>query len=165
VRDTDDETIEAFAGRLHTALQAKDVNTLIVDVRHNNGGNNSLVTPLVRTIVAFDVADPEHRIVVLTGRNTFSACQNFINRLERWTDAEFAGEPSSSSPNFVGEETNLLLPFSRVRGSISTLYWQDSDPGDERAWIGMDFPVELSAKDYFAGRDPVLQAVLPAAKP
>ena len=165
VRDTDDETIEAFAGRLHTALQAKDVNTLIVDVRHNNGGNNSLVTPLVRTIVAFDVADPEHRIVVLTGRNTFSACQNFINRLERWTDAEFAGEPSSSSPNFVGEETNLLLPFSRVRGSISTLYWQDSDPGDERAWIGMDFPVELSTKDYFAGRDPVLQAVLPAAKP
>ncbi|MCK5712823.1 MAG: hypothetical protein KAI25_08915, partial [Hyphomicrobiaceae bacterium] len=87
------------------------------------------------------------------------------NRLERWTDAEFAGEPSSSSPNFVGEETNLLLPFSRVRGSISTLYWQDSDPGDERAWIGMDFPVELSAKDYFAGRDPVLQAVLPAEKP
>jgi tetratricopeptide (TPR) repeat protein len=160
VRDGENETIEAFAGRLHTALQADDVKTLIVDVRHNNGGNNGLVAPLVRTIFAFDVANPAHRIVVLTGRNTFSAAQNFINRLERWTDAEFAGEPSSSSPNFVGEETNLLLPFSRVRGSISTRYWQDSDPGDERAWIGMDIPVELSAKDYFAGRDPVLEAVL-----
>ncbi len=161
VRDDENETIEAFAGRLHTALQADNVKTLIVDVRHNNGGNNTLVAPLVRTIVAFDVADPDHRIVVLTGRNTFSAAQNFINRLERWTAAEFAGEPSSSSPNFVGEETNLLLPFSRVRGSISTRYWQDSDPGDERAWIGMDIPVKLSAKDYFASRDPVLEAVLP----
>jgi tetratricopeptide (TPR) repeat protein len=160
VRNNDDETIEAFAKRLHAALSADTVTTLIVDVRHNNGGNNSLADPLIRTIVAFDVADPNHRIVVLTGRNTFSAAQNFINRLERWTDAEFAGEPSASSPNFVGEETNLLLPFSRVRGSISTRYWQDSDPGDERAWIDMDIPVELSAKDYFAGRDPLLDALL-----
>jgi hypothetical protein len=159
VRGSEDESIEAFAERLHAALAADNVRTLIVDVRHNNGGNNTLVAPLIRTIVAFDMADPDHRIVVLTGRNTFSAAQSFINRLERWTDAEFAGEPSSSSPNFVGEETNLLLPFSRVRGSISTRYWQDSDPGDERAWIAMDIPVELRSKDYFTGRDPVLEAL------
>jgi len=159
VRGSEDESVEAFAERLHAALAADNVRTLIVDVRHNNGGNNTLVAPLIRTIVAFDMADPDHRIVVLTGRNTFSAAQSFINRLERWTDAEFAGEPSSSSPNFVGEETNLLLPFSRVRGSISTRYWQDSDPGDERAWIAMDIPVELRSKDYFTGRDPVLEAL------
>jgi hypothetical protein len=60
----------------------------------------------------------------------------------------------------VGEETNLELPWSRVRGSISTRYWQDSDPTDARPWIYPDVPVSLTAADYFSGRDPVLAAVL-----
>lgn len=54
----------------------------------------------------------------------------------------------------------MLLPYSRVRGSISTLYWQDSDPDDRRRWIAPHLPVTLSAADYFANRDPVLDAVL-----
>jgi tetratricopeptide (TPR) repeat protein len=160
VRDDPSEAIAAFAERLRTALSDEAVTALIVDVRHNNGGNNSLVRPLIRALVQFELRSPENRIVVLTGRNTFSAAQNFINRIERWTDALFVGEPSSSSPNFVGEETELVLPFSGVRGSLSTRYWQDSDPGDERVWIAPDLPVELTAEDYFAGRDPALAAVL-----
>ena len=103
---------------------------------------------------------PEHRIYVLMGRNTFSACQNFTNRVERWTDATFVGEPSSSSPNFVGEENSIVLPFSRVGGSISNRYWQDSDPFDLRRWIEPDVRIELTAAEYFEGVDPVLEHVL-----
>jgi hypothetical protein len=160
VRDAEQESIAKFAERLRKNLAQADVKNLIIDVRHNNGGNNSLVRPLIRAMVEFDVARPDHRIFVLMGRNTFSAAQNFINRIERWTDAVFVGEPSASSPNFVGEETSLLLPFSRIRGSISTRFWQDSDPGDHRVWIAPDIPVALEAADYFAGRDPVLEATL-----
>jgi hypothetical protein len=164
VRDADGESIAALAERLRATLKQERATRLIVDVRHNNGGNNSLVRPLVRALVEFEMGGADRRIVVLTGRNTFSAAQNFINRVEQWTDARFAGEPSSSSPNFVGEETNLLLPYSRLRGSISTRYWQDAMPGDDRPWIAMDIPVELRAADYFAGRDPVLDAVLASFK-
>jgi len=131
-----------------------------VDVRHNNGGNNTLVRPLVRTMIEYEMRSPEHRIYVLMGRNTFSAAQNFINRVERWTDATFVGEPSSSSPNFVGEENEIVLPFSRVHGSLSNRYWQDSDPWDDRPWIEPDIPVVLSAEQYLAGVDPVLERVL-----
>lgn len=160
VRNSHDESLAEFAGRLQEALSRRGAKTLIVDVRHNNGGNNNLVRPLVRVMVGFEVTGPDRRIFMIIGRNTFSAAQNFINRVEKWTDAEFAREPSSSSPNFVGEETNLLLPYSRIRGSVSTRFWQDSSPGDQRAWIPVDLPVELRAADYFAGRDPVLDAVL-----
>ena len=103
---------------------------------------------------------PENRVFVLMGRNTFSAAQNFINRVERWTNATFVGEASSSSPNFVGEENDIVLPYSRVRGSLSNLYWQDSDPWDNRPWITPDLPVVLTAKQYIEGLDPVLQLVL-----
>ncbi|MFT5052049.1 MAG: hypothetical protein ACI8QZ_003480 [Chlamydiales bacterium] len=133
---------------------------LIVDVRHNNGGNNNLVRPLVRAMIEFEMRAPEHRIFVLMGRNTFSAAQNFINRVERWTNATFVGEPSSSSPNFVGEENEIMLPFSRVQGSISNRYWQDSDPWDHRPWIAPDLAVALTAEQYFQGVDPVLELVL-----
>jgi hypothetical protein len=40
------------------------------------------------------------------------------------------------------------------------VYWEKSEPGNPRDAIEPDIPVELSSGDYFAGRDPVLQAAL-----
>lgn len=161
VRDMDGgPSLTAFADSLRGMLGRTDAENLIVDVRHNNGGNNGLLAPLVRTMVWWEQDAPGRRIFVITGRNTFSAAQNFINRVERWTDAIFVGEPSSSRPNFSGEETNVVLPFSRVRGSISTNYWQDSDPDDVRRWIAPQVPVALSSADYFGNYDPVMAAIL-----
>lgn len=160
VRDGKDQSIAEFASLLGERLDKEDASTLIIDVRHNNGGNNSLLRPLIRTMVGFEQASPANRIYVITGRNTFSAAQNFVNRVEQWTDAIFVGEPSASSPNFVGEETGLLLPYSRLRGSISTRYWQDSNPGDDRSWITPMVPVQPIAADYFAGRDAAMEAII-----
>lgn len=165
VRDKEEESIAEFAGRLQEELTETGARSLVVDVRHNNGGNNGLLRPLIRTMIHWEVSDPDHRIYVLTGRNTFSAAQNFVNRLERWTDAVFVGEPSASRPNFTGESTNVVLPYSRLWVSISSRYWQDSDPGDERRWIWPQMPVRYTAEDYFAGRDPVLEAALRASAP
>ena len=159
VRNGDDQSIEEFAAQLAERLVKEETKNLIIDVRHNNGGNNSLVRPLIRALVAFENAARGNQIYVITGRNTFSAAQNFINRTERWTDAIFVGEPSSSSPNFVGEETNLLLPYSRIRGSISTRFWQDSDPGDNRAWITPVLPVKPTAAAYFSNEDAAMDAI------
>lgn len=162
VRDKPEESISAFAQRLSAVLQNPRIRHLIVDVRHNNGGNNGLLLPLLREIVAFDTR-PDHQVWVITGRGTFSAAQNFVNHLERWTGAIFVGEPSSSSPNFVGEETEILLPWTRIHGSISSRYWQDSDPGDDRSWIAPQIAVAPTARDYFEGRDAALEAILQAA--
>lgn len=152
--------IGAFSETLRRTLLETGADTLIVDVRHNNGGNNTLLRPLIRSLIEYEMRSPSHRIYVLTGRNTFSAAQNFINRVEQWTDALFVGEPSASSPNFVGETNEFVLPYSRLRGSISNRFWQDSLPWDERPWIEPDLKVELTAEEYFAGVDPVLERVL-----
>jgi tetratricopeptide (TPR) repeat protein len=160
VRNSEEQSIADFAMELGRELAKERVTTLIIDVRHNNGGNNSLVRPLIKTMVGFEQASSENQIYVITGRNTFSAAQNFVNRIEQWTEAMFIGEPSSSRPNFVGEETNLLLPYSRIRGSISTRFWQDSDPGDDRIWITPKVPVPPTAEDYFNGRDAAMEAIL-----
>lgn len=82
-----------------------------------------------------------------------------MNALDRWTDAAFVGEPSSSKPNFVGESTWVELPYSRLRLSISSRYWQDSNPGDDRIWVPVEVPAPLTAADYFGDWDPAMEAL------
>lgn len=160
VRDSEEgPSLAAFADSLRLDLERTGARHLIVDVRHNNGGNAGLLDPLLRTLVWWEQSRPGNTIWVLTGRNTFSATQIFIARVERWTDAIFVGERSSSRPNFTGEETSVRLPWSGVRGSVSSRHNQVSDPMDDRAWIDVDLRVPLTAADYFAGRDPVMEAV------
>lgn len=159
VRDAPQEPLSTFARRLDQALVDQGTTALIVDVRHNNGGDATLLDPLVDTMTRFESRRRSNRIVVITGRNTFSAAQIFIARVDASTRARFAGEPSASRPNFVGEENPVVLPWSGAIASISDRL-HEQIPGDRRRWIGIDWPVDLTAADYFANRDPVLEAVL-----
>jgi hypothetical protein len=159
VANADGESLAAYAHRLDEALTAKPPELLIIDVRHNNGGNADLLPPLLEAVKKFESGNPQAKTVVITGRNTFSAAQIFVNLMNRETKAIFAGEPSSSKPNFVGEENQIIFPWSGAMGSISNRY-HESMPGDNRQWIAPEIKVELSSRDYFMGRDPVLETVL-----
>lgn len=159
VQDSPDLTIEDFAKSLRDTLRARGASNLVIDVRHNNGGDNTLLGPLFSLAAWHEFSSPRHRTFVITSRNTFSAGQNFLNRLERDTQAIFVGEPSSSRPNFAGENNAFELPWSGLRVSISSRWWQDSFPGDARPYIPVSMPVALSSEDWRTGRDPVMEAL------
>jgi hypothetical protein len=163
VEDASDETLAAFAGRLGKTLASQPPRTLIVDVRHNNGGNLDLLSPLVAALHNYESSRRDARIYVLMGRNTFSAAQVFLGRMDRETNARFAGEPSSSRSNFVGEENPVQLPWSGAIGSISNRY-HETIPGDTREWIAPIIRYNPSARDYFANKDPLLEMVLADAR-
>jgi hypothetical protein len=152
-------SIAAFARAVRDSLARGDRKTLILDLRHNGGGNNFLIWPIVRLVSWHQVSGQGHRTFVITGRGTFSACQNLVNHIDRATDAIFVGEPSSSKPNFTGEDTSVELPWSGLRLSISSRWWQDSYPSDKRPYVAVSMPVALSSADWKAGRDPVLDAL------
>jgi hypothetical protein len=161
VADDPAEPLGIFSRRLEDTVMALGTENLIVDVRHNNGGNNTLLDPLLDALERFATRGPGRRLYVLTSRTTFSAAQNFINRLERRVPGvTFAGEPSMSSPNFTGEDAPLRLPFSGLTVSISTRYWQDSDAADRRPWIPVRLNVPVFSRDWLRNEDPVLSAVL-----
>ncbi len=164
VAEVADDPLSRFVPRLRAAIADPAVRHLIVDVRHNTGGNSFLFPPLLRLIAAFQDADPERRIFYLTSRHTFSAAQNFSTNVDRLTDAIFVGEPTGSSPNFVGEGPNFFaLPYSGIQVTISNWYHQFSFWPDSRQAIVPELPVSVRAADYFAGRDPALDAVLAIA--
>jgi len=133
--------------------------TVIVDLRHNGGGNTYLYAPLLKALLYYEMIQPEGRVFVLISRNTFSAAQNFTNDVDRLTEAVFIGEPTGSRPSFVGESTRVVLPYSGIGLSISTRLHQHAYATDRRIWVAPDVPVELSSTDYFANRDPALEAI------
>jgi tetratricopeptide (TPR) repeat protein len=159
VLDEPGNTIEHFAASLRAALAPSKIRNLIVDMRHNGGGNLNLFTPLIRSIITFEITHEGSGLYVITSRQTFSAAQVFVNDLDRYTSAVVAGEPSGSRPNFIGESAPTRLPYSGLYMTISTRYHQTDDQ-DQRTWIAPKIPVELRSADYFANRDPVLDAVL-----
>jgi hypothetical protein len=159
VADGRSETLEHFGLRLRAELRAHpDVHALVVDLRRNNGGNTYLYTELLRTLIAFSTGEG-NRIYVLVGRGTYSAAQNFATELGRMAGATFVGEPTGSRPVAFGDPVSGPLPYSGANGGPSTVVWQLTSPRDTRLWIAPDLPVALTAADYFAGRDPVLDAV------
>ncbi len=152
-------TLAEFAEHLRDALQGSGAKRLVIDLRHNDGGNNFLIWPLVRLVAWHETDGTDHQTFVITGRNTFSACQNLVNFLDRVTRAIFVGEPAGSRPNFMGEDTSVELPWSGLRLSISSRWWQDSYPGDKRPYVSVAMPVAYTSKDWLEGRDPVWDAL------
>jgi hypothetical protein len=81
------------------------------------------------------------------------------------TNALFVGEPTGSSPNFIGETIRVELPYSKMTGSVSDLYWQTSWPMDHRPWIAPLLYTPPTFAAYRQGRDPALEAILNYREP
>lgn len=154
------EPLDKFCGRLFDFIGKNDVDRLVIDLRWNDGGNNFLNRPLVHGLIRCDKVNRRGKLFVIVGRNTFSAAQCGATQIERHTEAIFVGEPTGSSPNFVGETVALELPYSKLRASISDLYWQNSVATDYRTWIAPQIHTPPTFESYRAKRDPALEAIL-----
>jgi len=162
VRNDPGETLAALSERLNRFIESNDVDRLLVDLRWNNGGNTALVQPLLLNIISNKKVNQRGKLFVILGRRTFSAAQNTATYFERYTNATFVGEPTGSSPNFIGEESPLTLPYSKVVANVSHLFWQSSTPQDQRIWLAPQIYVPLAFADYRVGRDAALAAILDA---
>jgi len=155
-----EETLAQFTERLLKFLDENDVEKLVIDMRWNNGGNTFLGHPLLLGLIANKKVNQRGRLFVLIGRRTYSAAQNMATYFERYTNATFVGEPTGSSPNAIGEEAPVTLPYSKVMANVSHLFWQGTWPQDQRKWLAPQIYVPPTWADFRAGRDRALEAVL-----
>jgi hypothetical protein len=145
--------------RLKKLLRNRKVKRLIIDVRRNGGGNNTSYRDLMAFLQSPTV-NQRGKLVVLIGRLTFSAAQNFINELERTTNVIFVGEPSGGSPNHYSDGDPIELPTLRLSPRTSTGYIQDSRPDDARVAIEPHVRVDVTSADFMARRDRVLRTAI-----
>jgi tetratricopeptide (TPR) repeat protein len=162
VGDKSTETVAQFFDRVATFVNRRRVDRLVLDLRMNGGGDNTLNAPVIRAIGRMPAIDRRGHFLAIIGRQTFSAAQNLVNALEKYTDVIFVGEPTGSPPNMYGDATPVRLPNSGVSVYVSTVWWQDLDARDHRRWTAPEIAAELTAEDFRENRDPALDAALTA---
>jgi hypothetical protein len=160
VRHDPQNQFDQFCARLFKFIAEKRVEKLIIDLRWNGGGNNPLNQSLLHGLIRSEKINQRGRLFVIIGRNTFGAAICAAAQIERQTPAIFVGEPTGSSPNFIGEKLPFALPWSRITASVSDLYWQNSTPADRRPWIAPEILAPPTFAAFRDNRDPALEAIL-----
>ncbi len=151
-----------FYRELFAAADSARPEALVIDLRHDHGGNNTILDPLVRGIVQRPWLDREGALYALIDRGTFSAAMNAAVFLEDRTRVTFVGEPTGGRPNHYGDAPEGQTPHFGMLLQVSTLPWFSRDPSDDRAWIAPGIAVPSTFAAWRDGRDAALDAVLDA---
>jgi hypothetical protein len=143
---------------LRTALHGAGVRRVVLDLRHNYGGEVRELASIQRTFED-PAVDRPGRLFVITGRNTFSAGSLLASRLEASTSAIVVGEPMGGCPTAYGNARDVHLPWSGIVVGVASLLEVGVTVDDTRATIQPELPAELTLPDWLAGRDPALRAI------
>jgi len=162
VRGEGDDTLDALVVELRERLSVGDVRRVVVDIRHNSGGDYRTYKRL-KSLLLDPLVDRPGGLYVIIGRQTFSAGVLLATELDaQATSVVFVGEPTGGSPNVYADVRPVNLSSSGIKVNVSSSYYDFGGPDDRRPWIAPDIAIELSSADYFAGIDPVLQAAIDA---
>jgi len=162
-RNTPDKPFAAFARQVLAFADDHPVDRFVLDLRRNGGGDSQVAEPLIRGLAQREKINRKGHLFVLIGRDTFSSAMLNAVELRRKTQAIFVGEPTGQKPNSYGELRTFKLPNSGITVSYSTKYFRVLD--DDPPSFMPDVPVSETSADYFAGRDPVLEAALNDSPP
>jgi hypothetical protein len=152
-----------FYRRLFAVADSLRPAAFVVDLRHDHGGNNTVVDPLVAGIAARPRLDALGTLFVLADRGTFSAAMNAAVFLEDRTRATFVGEPTGGGVNHYGDATGSTTPNFGMQLQVSTIPWASRYPMDPRPWITPQIAVPTTFASWRGGKDDVLDAALGAA--
>lgn len=160
--DTPDKKFKSFNDDLFNRVKASKPKCLVIDLRWNGGGSSFLNIHLIKNIIQHKEYDNKDKLFVLIGKETFSAAQNLVTDLQYFTNATFIGTPTGSKPNFIGEGTNITLPYSGLMAVISNNYHQGGQGMsiDGRKWITPDHLSSFSINALNECYDPAFNSVI-----
>jgi len=152
-----------LAAEILARLDRGDLGRLVIDLRHNGGGDSRVLKPLLRGLSRRPEWRGGERIAVLMGNATYSSAMMNALELRRDLGARLVGEPSAQKPNSFGEVRSFRLPFSGLEVGCSTRTYRLVD-GDPPTFVP-DVLVPTTFDDVYRGRDPVLEWVLAQRAP
>ena len=110
---------------------------MIVDVRLNPGGDNTAYRSLLDVLRSRFVNKPG-RLVLLTGRVTFSAAGNFAAEVDARTRGRIVGEAAGGSPHNYGDSVEVELETLGWTVHVPPQYVEVLGRPDERAALEPD---------------------------
>lgn len=159
------QSISAFSKEVGKTASERQPKRIIVDLRHNPGGEIQASTSLERVLHDTPEINQQGKLFVIIGRDTYSAASWFALRLEEKTNAIFVGEPMGGGRVTGGGSRQTNLPNSKIQIYVSS-EWNiiDDDPAAPPT-LEPNHLIGLNASDFFAGRDPILNFILDYNQP
>jgi tetratricopeptide (TPR) repeat protein len=169
VMNQEEESFAAFRERLwdYADAQADSIDTFILDLRYNGGGNGNMNLPFVHEIIKRDHINRRGHFYTLIGRTTTSAGLILMSLLNLHTDTIFVGEPAGGS-EFLYSNARPCGPLrnSGIGLFVATTYFNLGWPANTKHAFQPDYPAPFSSTDFFSGKDPALESILAGrAKP
>ncbi len=147
---------ETFSDDVLKIVDSNTVRRIVIDLRHNGGGNSVIMKPLIDGLVERNQKSPS-TIYIAQGRHTYSSAMLNSIEMKRRLHATWIGEDIGGNPNSYGDVKQLVLPKTGLKVRYSTKYF--TTPGMEEDTIKPDIPIELSYRQYKEGIDPVMQYI------
>lgn len=152
-------TLKGFAKQLNDFIDKNNIDKFVIDIRNCNGGDNTLMSPLINLISNSPKINKQGTLVTLIGRQTFSAGISFISAIQRNTKSIFVGEPAGSSPNQCGDIQPFVLPNSKLLIQVSSKFHQQSFYKDRSLTILPSVNVTYTYQNWKQGIDPAMKSV------
>lgn len=160
IRNEKEKTLKEFGEDLVKFIDENEVNSLVLDLRLNNGGNGQLNRDFLISLIQCKKINKPGKLFTIIGNKTFSAAILLATQLDQYTETTFIGEPSGGRPSHVGDDNEINLPYSGVIASAAKSYWQSPVLNDTRNWIEPTIYLKPSSNDYKEGNDPCLEFLL-----
>jgi hypothetical protein len=164
--DFEKDEYTPYVAGMFAYIDRQHIDRLVIDLRHNSGGDSRMYDPLVRGIIRSQVLDRPGHTLILTSRLTESAAVAWCARLEGETSALFIGELTASPPNYYNDPAGFRretfhIPGTPINYRIARVLdvWS-ADSTDDRLGIAPDIPVGMTYADFASGRDPALERAL-----
>lgn len=163
--DMDNLKFTDFNKEMFEVIEKNNVNKVIIDLRNNSGGNSEILNPFTKRLKSYIAKNPNVKVYILVGRNTFSSGMFAIYRVkEAAPKAISVGEPTGGALDCYGEVKELKLPNSQLPVYYSTKYFEFSkDFSYKNNGIGTFLPdksIQPTIDDYKSGTDVVLNYAL-----
>jgi len=153
------ENLDRFAKQMFTLLRTSNAQKLILDMRDNGGGDNTVgYGELVKPLKENTDLNRKGRLYILVGAETFSAAMNNAAQFQDETNATLVGETIGERPNSYQEPRQFRLPNSRLVVRASTLFYTFRKKGENA--VRPDKEIIPTWDDVKAGRDPVIDWTL-----
>jgi hypothetical protein len=150
-----------FAAGTLAYLDQHPTDRVVIDLRKNSGGDSRIFAPLLDGLAARPAL--AGRVFAIIGMHTFSSAIINAMELRRRVHATLVGGPTGGDPSGYGEVKLLTLPRSKLLLQYSTKKFANPDfPGGA---LAPDLAVHVTSADWFAGKDPALDAILAAPLP
>ena len=101
------QSFEGFVEKMFREIDSFPVEKMIIDIRNNNGGDNTILKPLIHKLIKTEKVNKKGRLFTIIGRLTFSAAVNLVTELEKHTETILLAN-QLQQPQTIMEKPNSL---------------------------------------------------------